>query len=324
MIISRTPLRVTLAGGGTDLPEFYSRFGGSVVSMAIDKYIYIHFKRNILDNFVRLRYLQNEEVTNSNKLSNERARCVLQKFKIYNKCEIISVGDLPSNTGLGSSGSYLVGLINAIQKYSNLNMSKQEIAELACDLEINTLGEPVGKQDQYIASYGHVYKFDIDTSGNVFPSKVNISNIDELIENTRIYYTGIQRSASEILHDQKKDHQKFNSNLQKIQDIGLKMLDTLINNNFDDYGLLLNDYWRYKKSLSASVSNNVVESIYDDLIERKLILGGKIIGAGGGGFLLVYAPKNRHKFLDQQMEDIGYPRLDYGIDIYGTSIVYEQ
>jgi len=102
------------------------------------------------------------------------------------------------------------------------------------------------------------------------------------------------------------------------------MLDTLINNNFDDYGLLLNDHWRYKKSLSASVSNNVVDSIYDDLIERKLILGGKIIGAGGGGFLLVYAPKNRHKFLDQQMEDIGYSRLDYGIDIHGTSIVYEQ
>jgi D-glycero-alpha-D-manno-heptose-7-phosphate kinase len=324
MIISRTPLRITLAGGGTDLPEFYSKFGGSVVSMAIDKYIYIHFKRNILDNFVRLRYLQNEEVTNSNKLSNERARCVLQKFKIYNKCEITSVGDLPSNTGLGSSGSYLVGLINAIQKYSNLNMSKQEIAELACDLEINTLGEPVGKQDQYIASYGSIHKFDINNDGNVSPSKVNISNVNELIENIRIYYTGLQRSASEILHDQKKDHKKFNSNLQKIQDIGLKMLDTLINNNFDDYGLLLNDHWTYKKSLSASVSNNVVDSIYDDLIERKLILGGKIIGAGGGGFLLVYAPKNRHKFLDQQMEIIGYPRLNYTIDNYGTSIVYEQ
>jgi D-glycero-alpha-D-manno-heptose-7-phosphate kinase len=324
MIISRTPLRITLAGGGTDLPEFYSKFGGSVVSMAIDKYIYIHFKRNILDNFVRLRYLQNEEVTNSNKLSNERARCVLQKFKIYNKCEITSVGDLPSNTGLGSSGSYLVGLINAIQKYSNLNMSKQEIAELACDLEINTLGEPVGKQDQYIASYGSIHKFDINNDGNVSPSKVNISNVNEFIENIRIYYTGLQRSASEILHDQKKDHKKFNSNLQKIQDIGLKMLDTLINNNFDDYGLLLNDHWTYKKSLSASVSNNVVDSIYDDLIERKLILGGKIIGAGGGGFLLVYAPKNRHKFLDQQMEIIGYPRLNYTIDNYGTSIVYEQ
>jgi D-glycero-alpha-D-manno-heptose-7-phosphate kinase len=324
MIISRTPLRITLAGGGTDLPEFYSKFGGSVVSMAIDKYIYIHFKRNILDNFVRLRYLQNEEVTNSNKLSNERARCVLQKFKIYNKCEITSVGDLPSNTGLGSSGSYLVGLINAIQKYSNLNMSKQDIAELACDLEINTLGEPVGKQDQYIASYGSIHKFDINNDGNVSPSKVNISNVNELIENIRIYYTGLQRSASEILHDQKKDHKKFNSNLQKIQDIGLKMLDTLINNNFDDYGLLLNDHWGYKKSLSASVSNNVVDSIYDDLIERKLILGGKIIGAGGGGFLLVYAPKNRHKFLDQQMESIGYPRLNYTIDNYGTSIVYEQ
>ena len=324
MIISRTPLRVTLAGGGTDLPEFYSRFGGSIVSMAIDKYIYIHFKRNILDNFVRLRYLQNEEVTNSNKLSNERARCVLQKFKIYNKCEITSVGDLPSNTGLGSSGSYLVGLINAIQKYSNQNMSKQEIAELACDLEINTLGEPVGKQDQYIASYGDIHKFDIDTRGNVSASRINIPNVNELIENIRIYYTGLQRSASEILYDQKKDYKKFNANLQKIQDIGFQMFDTLISNNFDDYGLLLDDHWRYKKSLSTSVSNNIVDGIYDDLIQRKLILGGKIIGAGGGGFLLVYSPKNRHKFLDEQMEEIGYPRLNYKIDASGTTIVYEQ
>jgi len=323
MIISRTPLRITLAGGGTDLPEFYSKFGGSVTSMAINKYVYIHFKRNILDNLVRLRYLQNEEVDNASKLSNERARCVLQHFKIYDRCEIVSVGDLPANTGLGSSGSYLVGLINVLQKYHKLNMSKQDIAELACKIEINELGEPVGKQDQYIASYGSVHTFEIDKQGNVTTKKTNILDIDNLIDNIKIYYTGLQRSASDILNHQKKDQDNFKNNLQKIQDIGNKMLSSLLSSNFDSYGQLLNEHWKYKKLLSSQVSSSIIDNIYEDLMNRKFILGGKIVGAGGGGFLFLYSPKDKHQMLDKAMEETGYVKLNYNIDTTGSSVIYE-
>jgi D-glycero-alpha-D-manno-heptose-7-phosphate kinase len=325
MIITRTPLRITLAGGGTDLPEFYSKFGGSVTSMAIDKYIYVTFKKTILEKIVKLRYLKTEEVDNINKLSNERARVSLKKFNIENQCELTSMADLPSNSGLGSSGTYLVGVINTLQKYRGKSMSKKEIADLACYLEMVELGEPVGKQDQFIASFGGIKTFNIDKSGEVAVENFFMENgdVSDFIERNRIYFTGVKRDASDVLKKQVENKNNFEDRMKRIQELSFKFLEALKDRRFDDYGSLLNEHWQQKKGLSNSVSISKVDKIYDELLQEKLILGGKIIGAGGGGFLWLYSHKN-HEELDNKMTENGFTRIEYNLDRDGTKIIYDR
>lgn len=325
MIITKAPLRITLAGGGTDLPDFYTKYGGSVTSMAIDKHIFVSFKRNILDNLVRLRYLKTEEVESINKLSNERARETLKHFKIFDQCEITSIGDLPASTGLGSSGSYLVSLITAIQQYKKFNMSKHDIAELACKIEMEELNEPVGKQDQFVASYGGIKTFNIDTNGNVSVEnfEFNSSDLKAFINNNRIYYTGVQRSASEILKSQKTNQINFEDKMKKINELSSKFLVALKEKKYDQYGQLLNEHWMQKKALSPHMTTNNVDQLYYHLMNNGNILGGKIIGAGGGGFLLVYCNKN-HSYVDEYMQSKGLIRLDYSVDFDGAKVVYES
>lgn len=322
MIIAKAPLRITLAGGGTDLPDFYSKYGGSVTSMAIDKYIYINFKKNILDKLVRLRYLKTEEVDNANKLSNERAREVLKYYNIYEQCEITSTGELPSSSGLGSSGSYLVALIAALEKFSGHSIDKHKIAELACKIEIDTLKEPVGKQDQFISSYGGIKTFNIDTNGSVTVENFDIPQIDaeEFITRNRIYYTGVQRDASSILKTQKTDKTRFEQNMRKIQELSSLFSSALKEKRYDDYGELLNLHWQQKRSLSSSMSNGEIDRLYQQLLDDKYILGGKIIGAGGGGFLLLYSHKD-HQYLDEYMQHLGMPRMEYAIDHHGVKVI---
>jgi len=325
MIITKAPLRITLAGGGTDLPDFYTKYGGSVTSMAIDKYIFVNFKRNILDNLVRLRYLKTEEVESINKLSNERARETLKHFKIFDQCEITSIGDLPASTGLGSSGSYLVALITAIQKYKNNNMSNHDIAELACKIEMEELNEPVGKQDQFIASYGGIKTFNINTNGNVSVENFEFSSDDlkTFINNNRIYYTGVQRSASDILKSQKTNQINFEDKMKKISDLSHKFVTSLKEKRYDHYGTLLNEHWMHKKALSPHMTTDNIDQIYYHLMNNGSILGGKIIGAGGGGFLLVYC-NNNHSFVDDYMSSKGLIRLKYNVDFDGTKVIYES
>jgi D-glycero-alpha-D-manno-heptose-7-phosphate kinase len=291
----------------------------------LPKHIFVSFKRNILDNLVRLRYLKTEEVETINKLSNERARESLKHFKIFDQCEITSIGDLPASTGLGSSGSYLVSLITAIQQYKKLNMSKHDIAELACKIEMEELNEPVGKQDQFIASYGGIKTFNIDTKGNVEVENFDFSSDDlkHFIQNNRIYYTGIQRSASEVLKSQKTNQTNFEDKMKKISDLSLKFVTALKQKNYDYYGQLLNEHWMQKKALSPYMTTNNVEQIYYDLMNNNKIFGGKIIGAGGGGFLLVYCNKD-HSYVDNYMQSKGMLRLDYNVDFDGANIVYES
>jgi len=323
MIISRTPLRITLAGGGTDLPEFYSKHGGSVTSLAINKYIFVTFKKTILENIVKLRYMKTEEVDNVNKLSNERARVSLQKFNIFENCELTSMADLPSNSGLGSSGTYLVGVINALQTFCKSNMTKKEIADLACHLEMVELKEPVGKQDQYIASFGGIKTFNISKNGKVDVENFIMSQEDltEFIKNNRIYYTGVKRSASEVLKNQTNNKENFEDKMKKIQELGYKFTEALKQKNFDEYGKLLDQHWKYKKALSNSISFSKVDNIYEELLNKNMILGGKIIGAGGGGFILLYTPKN-HSMLDNFMADNQFTRVEYNIDNDGSKIIY--
>lgn len=325
MIISRTPLRITLAGGGTDLPGFYTKFGGSVLSMAINKYIYVTCNTILLNDILKLRYLQTEETKNVNNIKNERARVALQHFGVKNSCEITSMADLSANSGLGSSGSYLVGLINCLQIFTKKNLSIAEIAELACHLEMTELKEPVGKQDQYIASYGGIKTLDIQKDGSVSVSDFDFidEDLNKFIVNNRIYSIDIKRNASDILRSQTVDIINFEEKMKSIREIGFKIIDALKMKKYDYYGSLLNEHWTQKKELSSLVTITKIDKVYEQLLKEKKILGGKIIGAGGGGFLLLYANKN-HDELDMFMKSKNFFNVNYNIDSDGTKIIYNN
>jgi len=323
VIISRAPFRVTLAGGGTDLPAFYQHYGGSVTSMAIDKYIYVSYKKNLLDKNIRLQYLKTEYVDHVSKLKHARARTALEHFEILNNCEISSMADLPSRSGLGSSGSYLVALISALQQSGNLGMSKHEIAELACKIEMEDLKEPVGKQDQYIASYGSLQTFHIDREGNVTAEPLGLSTEAQRAfqKRCRIYYTGVQRDASDVLKSQTVNRKNFENKMLRIRDLGHKFVEALRSQNYDTYGQLLDTHWNYKKELSEKMTAPHIDRAYSELRDEGLILGGKIIGAGGGGFLMVYVPTQFRK-VDAYMKGSHFTKLNYGTDLDGTKIIY--
>ena len=322
MILSRSPFRITLGGGGTDLPAFYEKHGGSVTSMAIDKYIYVSLKRNLLDSNIRLQYLKTEYVKSTHELQHSRARETLKHFNIINGCEVASMADLPAKSGLGSSGSYLVALINCLQELTNKDLSKQQIADLACYIEMDVLNEPVGKQDQFIASYGGIKTFTIDKSGSVSASNIDMAteDIKEFTNRCRIYFTGFQRDASTVLKSQTKNKVNFEEKMLKIMDLGYKFTDALQNKQYDRYGQLLDIHWQYKKMLSNKMTNEKIDNIYSFLKDEKLILGGKIIGAGGGGFLLVYTPHQFEK-VDAYAKENGFVRLDYSLDKDGVKTV---
>ena len=325
MIISRAPYRITLAGGGTDLPLFYTKYAGAVTSMAIDKYLFVSFKRNLLSKEIRLQYLKTEVVNNVNNLSHHRARAALKKFNILDCCEISSAGDLPSQTGLGSSSSYLVSLINCLQEYKRNNLTKYEIANLACGIEMGDLQEPVGKQDQFISSYGGVKTFSINKQGVVTVEDLNMTkdDVDVFIEKCPIYYTGIQRGASDVLRSQAKNKINFVNQMLKIRDLSYEFVEALETKNFDKYGILLDNHWEHKKKLSNKMTNSAIDEIYQYLKQEKLILGGKVIGAGGGGFLMVYVPEKLEK-VDEHMQNCGMAKVDYSIDMDGVKTLYKE
>ena len=324
MIITRSPFRITLAGGGTDLPSFYKKYGGEVTSMAINKYIFVSFKRSLLTDSVRLQYLKTEVVNNVNILSHERARAVLKEFNVLDRCEVSSMADLPAQSGLGSSGSYLVALINCLKEYRKINMSKSDIANLACRIEMEDLQEPVGKQDQFIAAHGGIKRFSIDKSGAVEVGGLNLSDddIDTFTKRCAIYYTGVQRPASEVLKSQTKNKKNFDNQMQKIADLGNRFVEALKAGNFDDYGTLLDEHWNYKKKLSNKMTNPFVDKTYGRLKQEKLVLGGKLIGAGGGGFLMVYVPEEFEK-VDEYMRESGMVKIDYSLDAGGVKTIYQ-
>lgn len=322
MIVSRTPFRITLGGGGTDLPSFYEENGGHVITMAIDKYIYITLKKHDFEPQVKIRYSKTEIVADIMELQHDRARTSLLLHDIKNNIEINSSADLPANSGMGSSGSYLVGLLNAIREYKRINNEPAILAEEACKIEIDILKEPVGKQDQYIAAFGGVKILAIDKSGFVDVKEANINHGDMItfLSNIKVFCLNTQRSASEVLSDQQKNKINSNNILHHVKEQSYKVLDILTSGNYDEYGFLLNDYWYLKKQLSSKVSTQVVDDLYEVVKQKFGVLGGKIIGAGGGGFLLLYAPL-KHKELSLFMESHGLKQLYYNVDYTGSSIL---
>jgi len=294
MIITRSPLRITLGGGGTDLPSYYKEFGGFLISAAINKYIYTSVLEPYADG-IYLKYSKREKTDSINKINHPIIREVLKKFKNNSKrIEITTLAEIPAGTGLGSSGSFTTSLMKCMYLFNNRKISKYQLAEDACDIEINKLKEPVGKQDQYISSYGGLRIFRINKNGkvNVSSLKINNNTKQKLQNNLLLFFTGYTRYSSSILKKQdnetKKKKNQTIENLQEIKNIGFLSKRLIENNDLYQFGKLLDHHWKIKKKRANNMSNKKINAIYEDALNHGA-LGGKLVGAGGGGFLMFYA-----------------------------------
>lgn len=333
MIVTRTPFRVTLGGGGTDLPSFYRRHGGFIFAMGIDKYMYIMVNPPIVDRKIRLHYSRSEVVDDVSDLKHELAREALRLHGFRDAMEISSMADLPDGTGLGSSGAYLVGLLTALHHYRRDYVSLQTIAEEACHIELDILNKGVGKQDQYMAAFGGLTVLDIEPDGEVHVRSVNIaaSSLDGFVANTHLYYTGQRRSAVDVLAEQNgallgaasENGARVTGSLLEIRSIGERVLAAVESEDFDAWGALLHEHWLHKKRLSERISLTEVDGIYEHVRSEFGVLGGKLVGAGGGGFLMLYAPAN-HRALEAFMLSRGMPRLHYKIEQGGTKVIADH
>lgn len=322
MIITRTPFRFTLGGGGTDLPSYYSRFGGLVFTAAIDKYMFINVNRPIVDDLVRVKYSKSEMVEHVGELQHELARHALHYTGFSNAVEIISMADIPAGTGLGSSSCYLVGLLNALFALKRETRTAGELAEIACHIEMELLKKPVGKQDQYIAAYGGLPILEIEKDGRVRvrQAKLDYAVMDELNRNILIFYTGQTRAADEILQHQdssvKKEVKDVTDSLHRIKEIGYETIEAIESGNLDRFGILMHEHWENKKRLSAKIADERIHRLYD-IARENGALGGKITGAGGGGFFVFYT-SNRHHQLRTAMAREGLRELRYRFDTEGS------
>lgn len=333
MIITRTPFRVTLGGGGTDLPSYYSRSGGFVFSMAITRYMYVMVNRREIDRKIILNYRQSEVVDSIDELHHDLVREALRFMDIREAIEISSIADLSAGTGVGSSGSFLVGLLLALHQLTSGNVARKELAEEACTIELDVLRKPIGKQDQYIAAFGGLSVFEIDKQGEVQCESLDLGDgsLTDLVANSHIYYTGQDRAAVEVLAPQNQAmisdddprHSEVAESLDRIKELGRRTLEAIRNEDFDAWGQLLHEHWMFKKRLSSMVSLPSVDAIYEEVRSRFGVLGGKIIGAGGGGFLMLYCPK-QHQELEGFMAAHGMPRLYYMVEREGAKVVADM
>ncbi|HEX8154180.1 MAG TPA: galactokinase [Thermoanaerobaculia bacterium] len=333
MIVTRTPFRITLGGGGTDLPSYYSRHGGFIFSMGLDKYMYVIVNRPTVGSKIRLHYSQAEVVDHVSELRHELAREALRAHGIEHSFEVASIADLPARSGLGSSSCYLVGLLNALHHDRRDYVPLQALAEEACHIELNVLREGIGKQDQYMAAYGGLTVLEIDREGLVQVRQLRPSSgdISELVAHLHVYYTGELRDAREVLADQNAamqqqgsvDHARVAESLHRIKELGYLALEAIESGNFDRFGALLDEHWQNKKRMSSKISLRAVDEIYTEVRERFGVLGGKIIGAGGGGFLMLYSPAN-HTALERFMAERGMPRMHYTVEPEGTKVVAQM
>lgn len=325
MIITRTPFRITLGGGGTDLPAYYTKHEGFIFSAAIDKYMFINLNRPIVDDLVRVKYTKSETVCHRDELKHDIARGALKMLGVENAVEIASMADVPAGTGLGSSSSYAVGLFNALHTMKREYVSLNDLAEEACDLEINMLGKPIGKQDQYIAAFGGLTVLEIDRHGKVDVKRANIQDsvADDLNRNILMFYTNTSRSADEILSEQSKgakDEKKdVVESMHYIKELGFRILDAVKSGNITEVGLLFDRHWEYKKRISTKVSNPSFDSIYE-AAKEKGALGGKISGAGGGGFFIFYV-EERHSKFREEMRRLGLREMRYRFESDGTKVL---
>jgi D-glycero-alpha-D-manno-heptose-7-phosphate kinase len=324
MIITRTPFRISFVGGGSDLPSYYHRKAGAVLSTSIDKYMYLSTHRFFEKNRLRVKYSRTETVQSPEELQHPILRVVLERFNIRGGIEISSIADVPSGTGMGSSSSFTVGLLQNIHEYVGLEYSAASLAEMACDIEIRELGEPIGKQDQYAAACGglNIIRFMPDERVEIEPLILQDTCLHELQDNLMMFYTGVQRSASSILKEQ-NDNTIQKSDKFEILGQMVSLVDdlksTLETGRLDDFGRILHENWILKQQMASSVSSNMIDKAYQTALENGA-LGGKLLGAGGGGFLLFYVKPGYKEKLRRALHTL--EEFDMHFENEGTKVIY--
>ena len=324
MIIARSPLRITLGGGGTDLPSYYRNNEGFLVSAAIDKYVYVTVMRPFTEG-IYLKYSQLEQVSKIVDVQHPIIREALDMLGFRTpQVEITTLADIPAGTGLGSSGSFTTALLKALYTHRKRHLHQEELAELACHIEIDRLGEPIGKQDQYIAAIGGItcFTFHKDDKVTAVPLDISMDTLLDLEDNLLLFFTGFSRSASGILKDQQVRSQKNDedmlNNLHYVKDLGYRSKESLENGDTTLFGELMHEHWEHKKRRSGGMSNPQIDEWYE-LGMNNGAVGGKLVGAGGGGFLMVMA-RDRSK-LRSAMANAGLEEVRFRFDFEGSKVM---
>jgi D-glycero-alpha-D-manno-heptose-7-phosphate kinase len=323
MIISRTPMRISFAGGGSDLAVYYKRGYGSVVSTAIDKYIYITVNKKF-DDLIRVAYSKAEMVESVDEVEHNIIREALKIVGIDRGVEVVYMGDIPlgsAGIGLGSSSSLAVGALNALYAYKGQHVSAEHLAQKACEIEINVLGQPIGKQDQYAASYGgfNYIRFNKDENVFVDPIICEKETKEQLNKKLLLFYTGVERVSSHILEEQRGNIDKNNKFLDEIVKLSEIIRESIISNGSNTVGKLLHQGWEYKKQLASKITNPVIDEYYERARNAGAV-GGKISGAGGGGFLLFYCERKYQDKVRDALSDL--KEIPFRFEPQGSKIIY--
>ena len=327
MIITRSPLRISLGGGGTDLPSYYEKYGGFLIASSIYKYIYI----TIHDTFVQELIIKYSKLERVNYLEEIEHPIIRESLRLTGvpiaSLEISSMADIPAGTGLGSSGSFTTALLKALYAHNKDLVHPQQLAEDACTIEINKLKEPVGKQDQYIAAYGGLTCFTFEKDGTVIaePLKISRETLYNLEDNLLLFFTGYSRSASSILIEQysksKEDDQAMIANLHYVKELGLRSKRAFEQGKLGEFAEIMQEHWKHKKKRSNAMSNPKIDEWYE-LAMKNGAVGGKLIGAGGGGFLMFYVEQKSK--LRQALSKVGLIEVRFRFDFEGTKIVIQN
>jgi D-glycero-alpha-D-manno-heptose-7-phosphate kinase len=325
MIITRSPLRITLGGGGTDLPSYYRQHGGFLIAAAIDKYVYVTVLRPFVEG-IFLKYSRLEHVEEIDDVQHPIIREAIRMLEFRTpQVEITTLADIPAGTGLGSSGSFSTALLKALYAHRRRLLHPDELAALACEIEINRLREPIGKQDQYIAAYGGVtcFTFHPDETVDARPLALSMDSLFDLEDNLLLFFTGFSRSAGSILNDQKErtEHadEEMLRNLHYVKELGLRSREALERGQTALFGELMHEHWEHKKRRSGGMSNPQIDEWYE-LGRNNGAIGGKLVGAGGGGFLLFYSEE--HRRLRAAMAAAGLEEVRFRFDFEGTKVLF--
>jgi D-glycero-alpha-D-manno-heptose-7-phosphate kinase len=323
MIMTRTPLRISIGGGGTDLPSYYRQFGGFVISAAITKYVYITVNRSFLPGYF-LRYSENEQTLTRESIRHPLIRQALEMHDVPNPLEIVSIADVPAGTGLGSSGTFLVGLMHALHAYKREPVTAEFLAREAVEVEMEQLQEPVGKQDQYIAAYGGLQcqEYHADDAVTVRPLQMSDAQIRELRDSLMLFFIGYTRSAATLLSDQKHRTQESDpamvDALHFTKQLGQEVKSVLEAGRVSEFGALMHEHWQRKRCRSRGMTNERIDEIYELGRDRGAAIGGKLVGAGGSGFLLFQAPDRKR--LRDCMTEAGLAEMDFNFDFDGSVV----
>ena len=327
MIVTRSPLRISLGGGGSDLPSYYHDYGGFLIAAAIDKYVYITLHQTFVEELI-IKYSKLERVKTINEVEHPIIREALRFIGIeVPQIEITSMADIPEGTGLGSSGSFTTALLKALHCMKKNLVHPQQLAEQACHIELNLLNEPIGKQDQYISAYGGLtcFRFLSNDQVEATPLKIDTETLYNLEDNLLLFFTGYSRSASHILQEQDNKSKQHDvdmiENLHFIKELGVKSQEALESGNLHGFAELMNLHWEHKKKRSTNMTNSQIDAWYQYALQNGA-LGGKTVGAGGGGFLMFYTEDKMR--LRHKMREVGLTEVRFKFDFHGTQVIAQS